>query len=176
MMDRELNGTGSRRAAGRMNRPGIAEVAKYVVMAVIIVYIVLLMIYASGSTRSFNEIEKAVESVLDTDNLKKAEGQGLKRYYGLNSADYEGVMLYTSESSMSAEEVLLIKVKNEGQRKRVKEAVEKRLANRKNDFEGYAPKEVQLLEQSQLTVRGKFLFLAIAPRAAEYKDTFAKSL
>ena len=60
--------------------------------------------------------------------------------------------------------------------KRVKEAVEKRLANRKNDFEGYAPKEVQLLEQSQLTVRGKFLFVAIAARAAEYKDTFAKSL
>ena len=85
-------------------------------------------------------------------------------------------MLYTSESSMSAEEVLLIKVKNEGQMKRVKEAVEKRIANRKNDFEGYAPKEVQLLEQSELSVRGKFLFLAIAPKAAEYKEAFAKSL
>ena len=29
--------------------------------------------------------------------MKKAGVQGLKRYYGLNSADYEGVMLYTAE-------------------------------------------------------------------------------
>lgn len=176
MMNIELNGTGGKRAAGSRNRPGIAEIAKYVVAVVIIVYIVLLMIYTSGSTKSYSEIEKAVESALDKDNLKKADGQGLKRYYGLNSADYDGVMLYTSESSMSAEEVLLIKVKNEGQMKRVKEAVEKRLENRKNDFEGYAPKEVQLLQQSQLSVRGKFLFLAIAPRAEEYKEIFSKSL
>ena len=176
MMDRELNHVENRNGAGSTKRPGVAEIAKYVVMAVILVYIVLLMIYTSGSTKSFETIQKAVESVLDTGNLKKADGQGLKRYYGLNSADYDGVMLYTSESSMSAEEVLLIKVKNEGQMKRVKEAVEKRIANRKNDFEGYAPKEVQLLEQSELSVRGKFLFLAIAPKAAEYKEAFAKSL
>lgn len=59
---------------------------------------------------------------------------------------------------MSAEEVLLIKVKNEGQMKRVKEAVEKRIANRKNDFEGYAPKEVQLAGTVGIVCKGKVPF------------------
>ena len=77
MMNRELNHVESRYGAGSTKRPGVAEIAKYVVMAVILVYIVLLMIYTSGSTKSFETIQKAVESVLDTGNLKKAEGQGL---------------------------------------------------------------------------------------------------
>lgn len=157
-------------------RPGAAEVAKYVVLVMIVVYIVFLMIYTSGSTKQFDEIQKAVESSIDTKDMKKADVQGIKRYYGLTGADYDGVMLYTSESSMSSEEILLIKVKDEGQMGQVKEAVEKRLKNRKNDFDGYAPKQVQLLEQAQLSVRGKFLFLAIGPKAEAYKEAFMKSL
>ena len=44
MMNRELNHVESRYGAGSTKRPGVAEIAKYVVMAVILVYIVLLMI------------------------------------------------------------------------------------------------------------------------------------
>ena len=157
-------------------RLGRAGILKYVVSAVIIAYIVVLMIFTSGSTKSFAQVEKAVEASLDTSNLKPVGGMGLKRYYGLNSADYEGVMLYSSEVSMSTEEVLLIKVKNEDQVRQVKDAVQKRLENRKKDFDGYAPQQVKLIEQAQLSVRGKFVFLAVAPKAEAYKDAFAKSL
>lgn len=156
--------------------PGKNMILKYFVLVMIIAYIVFLMIYTSGSTKSFDKIEKAVESSLDTENLTKVDVQGLKRYYGLNSADYDGVMLYSSQKSMSTEEVLLIKVKNDGQMQHVRDAVQKRIENRKNDFEGYAPEQVKLLEQAQLSVRGKYLFLAIAPKAEAYKDAFAKSL
>ena len=52
-----------------------------------------------------------------------------RRYYGLNSADYEGVMLYTAESSMSAQEILLVKTKTTEQAEEVKAAVEQRRAN-----------------------------------------------
>lgn len=168
----------ARRSVDKLPRKAsrYTEILKYGVLVLILGYIVVLMIFTSGSTKSFEQIEKSVESALDTENLKKADVQGLKRYYGLNGADYEGVMLYTSVASMSTEEVLLIKVKDESQMQRVKEAVQKRLENRKNDFDGYAPEQVKLIEQAQLTVRGKFIFLAVAPKAESYKDVFAKSL
>ena len=85
-------------------------VIKYALVAVIVVYVALLLIFTSGSTKSFAAVEKKVEASLDTKAMKKAGVQGLKRYYGLNSADYEGVMLYTAESSMSAQEILLVKI------------------------------------------------------------------
>lgn len=164
------------RYASTTGRPAGAELAKYVVIAVILVYIVLLMIYTSGSTKSFRKIEKAVEASLDTENLKKMDGQKLKRFYGLNSEDYEGVLFYSSESSVSVEEVLLVKVKSENQADLVKNAVEKRVENRKNDFAGYASKQEKLLNDAVITVRGKFVLLAVSPKAAEYKEVFAKSL
>lgn len=157
-------------------KPGLAEILKYCVLILIIAYIVILMIFTSGSTKPFAQIEKAVESVLDTKNLKKVDAQGLKRYYGLNSADYDGVMLYSSEVSMSTEEVLLIKVKTKEQVQQVKDAVQKRIENRKKDFEGYAPKQEKLLEEAQLSVRGNYIFMAVAPKAEAYKDAFSKSL
>ena len=86
---------------------------------------------------------------------------------GSNSADYEGVMLYTAESSMSAQEILLVKTKTTEQAEEVKAAVEQRRANRRNDFDGYAPKQVQLLDSAQLKVRGDYIFLAVAPKADE---------
>ena len=136
----------------------------------------LLLIFTSGSTKSFAAVEKKVEASLDTKAMKKAGVQGLKRYYGLNSADYEGVMLYTAESSMSAQEILLVKTKTTEQAEEVKAAVEQRRANRRNDFDGYAPKQVQLLDSAQLKVRGDYIFLAVAPKADEYRAAFSKSL
>lgn len=149
---------------------------KYALVAVIVVYVALLLIFTSGSTKSFAAVEKKVEASLDTKAMKKAGVQGLKRYYGLNSADYEGVMLYTAESSMSAQEILLVKTKTTEQAEEVKAAVEQRRANRRNDFDGYAPDQVQLLDEAQISVRGKFVFYAVSPKAETYKSVFSKSL
>ncbi|HAX51683.1 DUF4358 domain-containing protein [Muricomes intestini] len=154
----------------------MTEFLKYVTLTVIIGYVVLLIVFTSGSTKPFQEIEQGVENSIDTEKLEKSDMQALKRYYGLNAADYAGVMLYTSESSMSTEEVLLIKVKDDGQMQQLMGTVERRIESRKNDFEGYSPKQMQLLEEAQVSVRGKYLFMAISPRAEEYKAAYMKSL
>lgn len=154
----------------------IAEILKYAVLAAMIMFIVVLMLFASGSSKPFEQIEKSLAASMDMQNMKRTDIQGLKRYYGLTSADYDGVMLYISESSISTEEVLLVKVKNDSQMQRLEEAVGKRIESRKADFEGYAPEQVQMLEQVQISVRGKYLFMAVSPSAEVYKDAFAKSL
>ena len=87
----------------------VPQIMKYAVLAAILVYIAVLMVYASGSSRPFEEVEAAVSSALEDSGLTEMDSQMLKRNFGLNSADYVGVMYYASESSMSAEEVLLIR-------------------------------------------------------------------
>lgn len=52
-----------------------------------------------------------MEASLDKENMKRQDGTALKRNFGLNAADYDGVMYYSSEFSISSEEVLLIKAK-----------------------------------------------------------------
>lgn len=176
MTNRNWERTGSYHGGRGRNRPGIAGVAKYIVLAFILVYVVHIFRYSSGSTVPFKKVEKAVESSLDTEHMKKADVQGLKRFYGLNGVDFEGVLLYTSSGNISAEEVLLLQVKDEAQIKQVRKTIQKRIDNRKSDFEGYAPEQLEYLKQAQISIRGSFVFLAIGPKAAEYKAVFSKSL
>ena len=74
----------------------------------IVGFVALLLIYTSGSNRPFEKVEKSVEASLDKENMKRQDGTALKRNFGLNAADYDGVMYYSSEFSISSEEVLLI--------------------------------------------------------------------
>lgn len=165
-----------RRNARRVRPYGRNAFFRYAAVLMILCYVGLLLIYASGSTRSFEEVSAAVEASLDTEALVKMDTQALKRYYGLNSADYEGVLFYSSEFSISAEEVLLLEVRQEQQVQEVRDAIARRLESRKDTFEEYAPQQVQLVEEAQVQVRGKFIFLVISPEAETYVSTFADSL
>ena len=144
------------------------RVMRYVTLLLIVGFVALLLIYTSGSNRPFEKVDK--------ENMKRQDGTALKRNFGLNAADYDGVMYYSSEFSISSEEVLLIKAKSETQTAEISSAIEERIKTRMNDFEGYAPESVQLLEDAKKSVRGKYVFFAAAPGAEKYLEIFNNSL
>lgn len=158
------------------SRPQIPEIAKYIVFVLIIVYVVLLLLFTSGSSRPFEDVAAAVSGSLDTDVLTQMDDRMLKRNFGLNSADYDGVMYYASASSMSVEEVLLIRVDSRDQIRQISDAIDERINARMDAFEGYAPDQVRLLEDAQQSVRGRYVFFAVSSQAAEYRNAFDTSL
>lgn len=158
------------------SRPQIPEIAKYIVFVLIIVYVVLLLLFTSGSSKPFEDVAAAVSGSLDTDVLTQMDDRMLKRNFGLNSADYDGVMYYASASSMSVEEVLLIRVDSRDQIRQISDAIDERINARMDAFEGYAPDQVRLLEDAQQSVRGRYVFFAVSSQAAEYRNAFDTSL
>lgn len=172
----EANNAGRTGRKGRNRSVGTAEVMKYVIAVLILGYVAVILLFTGGSSKPFDEVAGRVEASLDSGSLSKQSGQALKRYYGLNSADYKGAMLYSSDASISVEEVLLIEAKNEAQTAEIREAVERRIEQRRNDFDGYAPEQVQLLENAQVLVRGRFVFMAVSPDAEQYRTAFVNSL
>lgn len=153
-------------------RQRMISAMKYILLVIIVGYLVILMLYASGSKRTFSEVSKAVSSVLDSKELVQMDDQMLKRNYGLNSADYKGVLYYSSPSSISAAEVLVIQVKNDAQIENVTNAIAQRI----EDFDSYLPEQVKLLEDSQESIRGRYIFFAVSSKASEYRSAFDKSL
>ena len=156
-------------------RQRMISAMKYILLVIIVGYLVILMLYASGSKRAFSEVSKALSSVLDSKELVQMDDQMLKRNYGLNSADYKGVLYYSSPSSISAAEVLVIQVKN-AQIENVTNAIAQRKAQRIEDFDSYLPEQVKLLEDSQESIRGRYIFFAVSSKASEYRSAFDKSL
>ena len=143
-------------------RQRMISAMKYILLVIIVGYLVILMLYASGSKRTFSEVSKAVSSVLDSKELVQMDDQMLK--------------YYSSPSSISAAEVLVIQVKNDAQIENVTNAIAQRKAQRIEDFDSYLPEQVKLLEDSQESIRGRYIFFAVSSKASEYRSAFDKSL
>lgn len=156
--------------------PGVAGIMKYIVFVLIIAFVVVLMLYNSGSSKPYEEVRQSLEAALDKESLTEQDQTALRRNFNLNAADYAGVMYYSTGANISAEEVLLVKVKNDSQVQEVTAAVDQRIESRINDFEGYAPDEVKLLENARRSVRGTYIFFACSPKADEYLSAFNSSL
>ena len=158
------------------NRARINSVARYIIVALIIVYIVSLMIFTGGSSKSFEEVAGPVEGAVNKDNYVKLKELDIKKLYGLNVSEYDGVMLYVSTNALSADELLLLKVKSEDQLEEVRKAIDKRLERRMNDFKGYAPEEEAAIDKAIVSIRGKYVFVSIGGDAQKLKDVFNENL
>lgn len=149
---------------------------KFFMAALIVVYVVCLFIFASGSSRTFEEVAGPVDGMINKKRMVKAGERDVKKFYGLNINEYEGVLCYVAKNNLSAEEVLVVKVKDPGQVKEVKDAVYNRLDNRKEDFKGYAPEEERYIDDAIVSVRGNFIFMAVGPDSEQQKDIFFSEL
>ena len=154
----------------------IYTIAKLVVVACIIIYVACLLIFTSGSTKSFAEVAGPVDGIVNKRRMVKAKDREIKKMYGLNTSEYEGILCYMAKNNLSSEEIIIVKVKDESQVKDVKDAIYKRIESRKSVFQGYAPDEEKYLEDAIVSTRGKFVFMAVGPDSEQLKDMFYDKL
>ncbi len=129
------------------------------------------------SSAAFDDVAAAVEPTVVTDSVQKADAQLVKRLYGLDPADYEGLELYAPVSNMDAEELLIIKLKDLSQQEAVSAAVEKRLQTQKRSFDGYGAEQFALLSDSSvIEVRGNYLLFAVSKNSGDAKAAFLRAI
>jgi hypothetical protein len=108
--------------------------------------------------------------------MQPAENRMVRRFYGLNPNDYEGVVLYAPVDNMDANELLIVKLKDTSQSEEVEEAIQERLATQKKSFDGYGATQTQLLNNSILKVKGNFVFYMVGENAAEAESAFLSAI
>ena len=157
-------------------RKNFAEIGKYMAIVTAIVYVVFILSGMGGSNKPFEEVASSLRWALENTELIEVNGQGFRHSYGINPAELEGVMMFASEFRLSAEEVLLIEAKDLEQVNQLIERIEEQLLEQRNALGNHAPEEVHYIDNAQLTVRGNHVFLAIGPRATEFRQIFVDSL
>ena len=124
----------------------------------------------------FATVKEQLTEAVSSDRMELSTARFLKKYYGLNADDYDGVLLYAPLTNMDAEELLLIKCKDASQVESVKEAILERQKTKETTFEGYAPEQYDLCRNYILDEQGTYLFLIISPDAEELDKVFKDSL
>lgn len=121
---------------------------------------------------SFSNVVQEIENSYDLSSMRKGDSKSLKRYYGLNSNDFEDFRLYLPSSTMDVNELLIIKVKDEKQIEGVENSIEGRISKSLESFKDYAPEQANLIENNEMVIRGKYIFFVISDKAEEMKDKF----
>lgn len=154
----------------------LLEAAKWLLVALLLVFVVVLLSANRVSQASFDSVKAAVCGAADLSAMAEADNQMLGRLYGLSAGDYEGVMLYCPTTNMGAEELLVIKLRDTDQQETVRTALEARLQTQKNSFEGYGVTQFEMLEQAVIEVQGNFVLLVSAQDPAPVRKAFLDAL
>ena len=85
----------------------------------------------------------------------------IRRLYGLDSSQYEGIILYYPTSNMGAEELLLVKTKQTEQMPQVEQAIRARNAQQLSNFDGYGVDQTAMLENCLIEVRGNYALYVV---------------
>ena len=155
----------------------IFEVLRWAAVAAMVVYLVVLLAAEPLSNASFESVAEAVTSQLDLTNMQQGENQMVKRLYGLDPSAYEGCILYYPATNMDAEELLLIKLKDTQQQEAVRSAMQTRVENQKNTFEGYGVQQYDLLSNACiLEVKGNYALLVVSKSCDDAYQAFEAAL
>lgn len=154
----------------------LLDILRYAVVVVLIAYIAILMSQEGSGDVPVKTIREKIMAVAKEDGMTKGTTQDLKKYYGLNANDYDGVMLYIPNDVMSVNEILVVKLKDKSQAETVEKAAEKRLSTQKSSFEGYGVEQTKLINSAVLDSRGYYVMLTISEDADAIYTAFKKSI
>ncbi len=149
---------------------------KYILLAGLLFFIGGILGSGDISSASLDQVSKSVTSSLEMGSLSQADNRMVKRLYGINANDFEGVSLYVSDSNMKVEEILIVRLRDPDQSSLVEAAVDNRLDRQLESFRGYGPEQCRLLEDSVLDVKGNYVLFVVHKDAAAADAAFLKSL
>lgn len=160
---------------GRARLP-LLELGKWLSVVLVVIFISSLLASGRESEAAFPTVEGAVTGAASLDGMQQGDNQMIKRLYGLEPGDYEGITLYYPQTNMGAEEILLVKLRDVSQQETVKAAIDARLSTQKNSFEGYGVSQFEMLDQSVTLVQGNYVLLVVAADTAAVVSAFQGAL
>lgn len=111
------------------------------------------------------DVNTMVQSLLNDityeDQLTTVEGNMFQMIYGISEEEVEEYAAYVSTGA-TAEEITVIKAKDEATAKSIKEKLSERVKAQKSSFESYIPKEVEKIDNAIVYQEGVYVILSIS--------------
>jgi len=152
-------------------------IIRYAMLAALLAAVIIIA--ASGkkeSKSSFAAVSEAVTRLATSEYMEESPARYMKKIYGLNPEDYENILIYIPTTNMSAQELLLVKLRSADQSDAVVEAIENRMESQYNIFEGYAPEQVAILDNAVVDPQGNYILYISGDNAEKIDEAFRSSL
>ncbi|MUG86173.1 DUF4358 domain-containing protein [Paenibacillus timonensis] len=132
-----------------------------------------------GGNGNFSAVEvgERIQKSADLGNMKQGDAKRFKKLYHLSSEDVSSFVLYTASSNVKADELLVIRLKDESEKDHIMEKIEERIAAQTAKFMDYRPAEYDLVKKHVLKTQGLYILFAVSAEADVieriFNDTFS---
>lgn len=151
-------------------------IIRILMVTALLIFVILLQTGNKNSNSSLDSVTEKVTAAIDLQGMEESNNRMIRKFYGLNPEDYEGIKLYAPASNMNAEELLIIKLKDASQADAATQAIQTRLETQMASFEGYGIEQYAMLEDHILDVQGNFILYIVHPDAGKADQAFRNAL
>ena len=147
-----------------------------VIEIICVVFLVCFIFIISGdgkySDKTVEEVVNAVSAEVDMEVMTSYEKNKVKQEFGIDFVGVDSFAYYASESIMTVDEVLIIKLQEGVKADSIMEKIESRVKDKQVLFEGYAPEQSALLKTYVLANKNGFVFYAVGENATDALTIF----
>jgi len=157
-------------------KTAIFTIAAALCVVGLLVFLVNLQASDRVSDADIADVTAAVTDVTDMSKMIEGDNSMVKRLYGLDPNEYEGVVLYYPNSAGVANELFIVKLSSTAQQDAVKAAVDARLATETTAFNGYGVGQYEMLQESVIDVSGNYIMFVVSQNPKEADAAFQGAL
>lgn len=126
------------------------------------------------STRPLSEIYAEMEQSGVLPRMLRIDGDLAMDFYGIELADCTEAVLMVSSDSMLADEVVLLRAKDQATADACKVLLDERMAYKAAEAEGYSPEQFAIIKQGKVLQSGTDLALIVSLEVEKLLDIYKK--
>ena len=154
---------------------------KHRVIEIICVVFLVCFIFAISaddnySNKTVTDVVDAVSPEMNMDAMTSFKKNKVKQEFGIDFVGVDSFAYYASDSIMTVDELLIIKLEEGVKADEIMEIIESRVKDKQILFEGYAPEQSALLKKYVLTDKNGFIFYAVGSESADALRNFISTV
>ena len=154
-----------------MNKHRVIEI---ICVVFLVCFIFVISADDKYSDKTVKEVVNAVSDQIDMEAVSSLKKNKVRQEFGIDFEGIDSFACYASDSIMTVDELLVIKLKEGVKADGITEKIRTRVNDKQILFEGYAPEQSALLKNYVLTYRNGFIFYAVGSEAADALEKFIK--
>lgn len=124
------------------------------------------------SARPVKDIYEDIKQAVELHSPVEMTDSFISNYYGIDPEKLEEYIFVMSEEATSAETIVIMKVKEEGDVEKITAALQVVVDEKRGEMENYLPEQFEIVDKSSVKSKGNYVYLVIS----ESQDTIVRMI
>lgn len=152
------------------------QVLRWIVLVCLVIFVGQYLIVPKDSTTPFKTVAKDSVKDISVSDYTIQENRNIRRFLSLDPSTYQHIRYYKNKDTMQSSEIVIVQFKSDDQADDFKQAMQKHVDDQIKIFDGYLPKEADLLKQCKIVTQANYGIYVTNKKADTIVNNWQQSL